>query len=158
MYPNTTEQEESRGVPKQVTVIVSLVGKHRGKSTEAEICDVEEPSKSRSGIGGIGVVGRSCSLAKLLSTKQCVDPESINVRKSSEDCTRGEESRRVRESGSERADALSLTRVALEGSTQPSASAESGGLLLIFLSSADPLAMGTIYLLHCRPTHWQWGQ
>ena len=134
LYPNTTEQEESRGVTKQVTVIVSPVGKHRGKSTEAEIRDVEEPSKSRSEIGGIGVVGRSCSLAKLLSTKQCVDPESINVRKGSEDCMRGEESRRVRESGSERADALSLTRVALEGSTQPSASAESGGLLLIFLA------------------------
>ena len=85
MYPNTTEQEESRGVTKQVTVIVSPEGKRKGKSTEAEICDVEKPSKSWSGIGGMGVVGRSCNLAKLLSTKQCVEPESTKVRKGSED-------------------------------------------------------------------------
>ena len=108
LYPNTTEQEESRGVTKQVMVRVSLVGKHKGKSTEAEIHDVEEPLKSRSRIGGIGVVRRSYSLAKLLSTKQCVDLESINVWKGSEDCMRGEESRRVRESGLERADVSSL--------------------------------------------------
>jgi hypothetical protein len=46
----------------------------------------------------------------------------------------GERSFTVKESGSERADALSFTRFAQSGSAQPNDSAESGGLLPNFLT------------------------
>jgi len=135
LYPKTTEQEGSRFVTKQVTVIVSPEEKRNGKSTEAEIREVEEPSKSWRGIGGIGDVGSLCTTLKLLSTKQCVEPESTKARKGTEDGeTRGEKSSTTKEFGDERAEALSFTRVAQPRSTQSSACAEFGGLLTIFLA------------------------
>lgn len=57
------------------------------------------------------VVGILCSSTKIESRKQCEDPESINVRVKSERID-VKESVMVRESGSERAEALSRTKLA----------------------------------------------
>jgi hypothetical protein len=59
LYPNTTEQEESSDVTKNVTVIVSPEVKRIGMSAVVEMSDADDPSKRRSGIGGMGLVGRS---------------------------------------------------------------------------------------------------
>ena len=73
------------------------------------------------------------SCTKWLSMKQCVEPESTSARLEVEIV--GDVRGIRRELGSERADAFNLnTSFAQFWETQPSACAEDGGLLMIFLS------------------------
>ena len=96
--------------------------------------ELDDPSKSRNGIGRMSQVRRLCSEMKFESRKQCMDPESMSVM-ISESGIRLEVSRSVRELGPERADALSLNSVSAPMvSTQSSVGAESRGLLSDFLT------------------------
>jgi hypothetical protein len=73
---------------------------------------LQDPSKSRRPIGETEVVGMLCSAANVESMKQWEDPESIRVRVSRERMVVNE-SVMIRESGSERAVALSQTNLAM---------------------------------------------
>ena len=111
-------------------------GNDIGTSIIREMIELQVPSNRRSPIGDIGDVDNLCFDTKVGSIKQCDDPESISVFK-----------RRVleisrstkRESGSERAAALSRTNFATRSrSTQSSAREASRGLLTIFLTPWSP--------------------
>jgi hypothetical protein len=73
---------------------------------------LQDPSKSRRPIGETEVVGMLCSAANVESMKQWEDTESIRVRVSREQMVVNE-SVMIRESGSERAAALSQTNLAM---------------------------------------------
>ena len=118
-----------------MTVIVSPVGNRMGMSTVSERTDVEDPSKSRSGIGGMGLVGRSCSLTKLLSAKLCIEPQSRSAIIIAERFLMSVDDKWiVKQFGSERANSLTISETESEaermdalrritaqlGSTQPS--------------------------------------
>ena len=70
---------------------------------------LEVPSNSWSSIGGTEVNGRLLEMAKLVSTKQWVELESIRAIIMTERARNLEVKRVRRECGSERADALSRT-------------------------------------------------
>src|ERR1700733_889579 len=98
---------------------VTPVGKVNGISAFCVMIELQVPSNNRSPIGGTAMVGILWLLTKVVSMKQCEEPESIRV-----------QIRRVgvivkvtkSDSGSERADVLSRTNAATRSrSTQPSA-------------------------------------
>ena len=70
---------------------------------------LEVPSNSRSSIGGTEVNGRLLEIAKSVSTKQWVEPESIRAIIMTERARNLEVRQVQRECGSERADTLSWT-------------------------------------------------
>ena len=83
---------------------------------------LEEPSNRRSRIGGIVEVDSAWVRTNLVSIKQCVEPESTSALKGP--AMAGDVTGRIRELGSERADALIRNSVAQLSSTQSSACAE----------------------------------
>ena len=94
--------------------------------------ELDDLSKSCSGIGWMSRVGRLCFETKFESKKQCVDPESMRVMMS-EFGIRSEVSCSVRELGPERADVLSLNSASAPMvSMQSSVGTESRGLLSDF--------------------------
>ena len=108
--------------------------KQIGKSTVLQITVLVVPSKSWSGIRVILRVRSWCLETKVLSIKQCVEPESTKVMKVTEGI-KSEVSCMVKEFGLERVDALRhSSTVALTTSTQPWSGAGAGGLLPNFLT------------------------
>src|SRR3984885_8241513 len=98
---------------------VTPVGKVIGISAFCVMIELQVPSNNQSPIGGTAMVWILWFLTKVVSMKQCEEPESIRVR-----------IRRVgvivkvtkSDSGSERADVISRTNAAMRSrSTQPSA-------------------------------------
>lgn len=109
LYPSTAEQAESRGVTYSSTVVVSPEGKEMSIITISEMTVPEEPSNRRRPIGGIETRVRLFFVQKTESMKQWDEPESIRVRKP--DGMREEWRVGHSEFGSERAEALSHTKV-----------------------------------------------
>src|SRR3954453_18248632 len=107
-------------------MVVSPEEKRIGRSRAWVTMALEEPSRSRSRFGVIGVVVKPCSSTKSESMKQWDEPQSRRARSSEE--TGRVVTEIVKESGSERADVLRrMSSYAQEGSTQPSTCARSGG-------------------------------
>ena len=108
--------------------------KRIGKSTVLWITVLVVPLNSRSGIGGILRVWSWCLEMKVLSIKQCVEPESTKVMRVTEGI-KSEVSCMVKEFGLERVDALRRSStVAPIRSMQPWSGAGAGGLLPNFLT------------------------
>jgi len=145
LCPRTAEQLESSGVMKKVMECISLVRNQSQRSIDLWMSELDNPLKSRNGIGQMSQVWRLCFEMKFESKKQCMDLELMRVMMS-EFGIRSEVSRSVRELGPERADVLSLNSAsALMVSTQSSVGAELRGLLNDFLTPR--------WFLHWRSFH-----
>ena len=108
--------------------------KRIGNLTVLQIMVLVVPSKSWSGIGVILIVWSCCLEKKVVSMKQCVEPESTRVAMVTEGI-RSEVSCMVKEFGLERVDVLRhSSAVALIRSMQPWSGARARGLLPIFLA------------------------
>ena len=113
--------------------------------------ELDDPSKSRSGIGRMSQVRRLCFETKFESRKQCVDPESVRVMML-EVRIRSEVSHSVRELGLERADALSLKSMSAPVvSMQSSVGVELRELLSDFLTPRQILRQRSFYWRNSCP-------
>ena len=134
LCPKTALQLASNGVTKNITECCSPAGKWIKRSTECWISELEDPSKSRNGIGPISDVWSLWSEMKEESRKQWVELESRRVRIWVCDMESDERSR-VKEFGDERVDGLRWRSVIAPRDTmQPSSSAGPEGLLTDFLT------------------------
>ena len=126
--PKTVGKSESNWVTKYRTELVVP----QGNRTERKIARVIEgrkvPLMRRSGIGGIGKVGRLCFSTKLSSMKECEEPLSIKQRKDRWNCLENRE----RERESELTTALSLVVTSAQGVWQSSICAVSDELPNLF--------------------------
>src|SRR5271169_7149469 len=105
--------------------------------------ELDVPSNNFSSKGGKELTERLFFETNSESTKQWVEPESTSAEIITEESEMSEDVSRIQnEFGSERVDALSRTTsiVAHEETMQPSACAEAGGLLSLFLRSR-PLSL-----------------
>ena len=117
-----------------MTEWISPEGKLVGNSTVEVIMEFEVPSKSWSGIGGMGNVQSLWMEVNTESRKQCVEPESTKVGMVIPG-TKVVVSWSVKEFGLERADALRhRSTEAPTRSMQPWSGAGAKGLLPIFLA------------------------
>lgn len=129
--------------------MVSPFGKRIGSRASLVMMALAEPSRRRSRTGGISKVTILFFEIKVGSTKQCDEPQSRRARKMVLKVrTKSEETEMVKDSGSKRAEALSRASLtARSGTTQPSARARIGRLLVIF--SGRPK-------IRTFPRVWRW--
>ena len=128
--------------------------KRIGKSTVLRITVLVVPSNSRSGIGVILRVRSWCLETKVLSIKQCVEPESTKVTRVTEGI-KSEVSYMVKEFGLERVDVLRRSStVAPIRSTQPWSGAGAGGLLPNFLTPGQWSRTSPGWRRLCEPLRW----
>ena len=112
---------------------------------------LEVPSNRWSRTGGISEVESLYFVTNAVSTKQWEEPQSISAKKErGVSGIIGAETSIVKDSESERAEALRRTSHAWIGSTQPSVRARSEGLRIIFLSPKirEPWQLGPWPLPH----------
>ena len=79
LYPRTRGQEGSSGVTKRLIVIDSLVGNLTGSSKAWVMVEFDVPSIGFNSRGGLGNRGNLWCRAKEVSTKQCIEPESMRA-------------------------------------------------------------------------------